>query len=75
VDLPRFRMQVGGVTMPLMIQAYQKRVLTYMPDFAPEWRVQMGDVGQHYFEWRYVQIRAEYVRNQAIICYNMNRQS
>jgi hypothetical protein len=48
------QMRVSGKEMPVMIQAYQRRVLTYVPDFPPEWRIQMGNVGQHYFEWRYV---------------------
>lgn len=48
------QMRVGGKDLPVMIQAYQRRVLTYVPDFQPEWRVQMGNVGQHYYEWRYV---------------------
>jgi hypothetical protein len=48
------QMRVSGKGMPVMIQAYQRRVLTYVPDFPPEWRIQMGNVGQHYFEWRYV---------------------
>jgi hypothetical protein len=47
------QMRVSGEDMPVMIQAYQRRVLTYVPDFDPNWRVQMGNVGQHYFEWRY----------------------
>jgi hypothetical protein len=48
------QMRVGGEDLPVMIQAYQRRVLTYVPAFDPNWRVQMGNVGQHYFEWRYV---------------------
>jgi hypothetical protein len=28
-----------------------------VPDFPATWRVQMGNVGQHYFEWRYVMNR------------------
>jgi sortase (surface protein transpeptidase) len=28
-------------------------VLTYAPQQAKEWQVQMGNIGQHYFEWRY----------------------
>ena len=39
--------------MPVLIQAYQRRVLTYVPGFAAEWQVQQGNVGQHYLEWRY----------------------
>jgi hypothetical protein len=48
------QMRVSGKDMPVMIQAYQRRVLTYVPDFPSAWRVQMGNVGQHYFEWRYI---------------------
>jgi polysaccharide biosynthesis protein PslG len=44
-------MRVGGKDMPVLIQAYQRRVLTYVPDFEPTWQVQQGNVGQHYLEW------------------------
>jgi len=47
------QMRVSGQDMPVMIQAYQRRVLTYTPGFAEGWQVEMGNVGQHYFEWRY----------------------
>jgi hypothetical protein len=47
-------MRVSGRDMPVLVQAYQRRVLTYVPDFPANWKVQMGNVGQHYFEWRYV---------------------
>jgi hypothetical protein len=50
-------MRVSGKDMPVLVQAYQRRVLTYVPDFPTTWRVQMGNVGQHYFEWRYVMNR------------------
>jgi hypothetical protein len=45
-------MRVSGKDMPVLIQAYQRRVLTYVPDFEPTWQVQQGNVGQHYLEWR-----------------------
>lgn len=45
-------MRVSGKDMPVLIQAYQRRVLTYVPDFPPIWRIQQGNVGQHYLEWR-----------------------
>jgi hypothetical protein len=47
------QMRVGGKDYPVLIQAFQRRVLTYIPDFAPEWQIQQGNVGQHYLEWRY----------------------
>jgi hypothetical protein len=50
-------MRVSGKDMPVLVQAYQRRVLTYVPDFPANWRVQMGNVGQHYYEWRYVMNR------------------
>ena len=43
------QMRVGGKDLPVMVQAFQRRVLTYVPSFDPNWRVQMGNVGQHYF--------------------------
>ncbi len=46
------QMRVGGKDYPVLIQAFQRRVLTYAPDFAPEWQLQQGNVGQHYLEWR-----------------------
>ncbi|MDQ5826684.1 MAG: hypothetical protein M3441_21090 [Chloroflexota bacterium] len=46
------QMRVSGKDMPVLIQAYQRRVLTYVPDFEPTWQVQQGNVGQHYLEWR-----------------------
>jgi hypothetical protein len=45
------QMRVGGKDMPVLIQAYQRRVLTYIPGFEPVWQVQQGNVGQHYLEW------------------------
>jgi sortase (surface protein transpeptidase) len=45
--------QIGGKSQPVLIQAFERRVLTYAPQLAKEWQVQMGNIGQHYFEWRY----------------------
>jgi DMSO/TMAO reductase YedYZ molybdopterin-dependent catalytic subunit len=35
------------------IQAFQRRVLTYVPSFPQEFQVQMGNIGLHYYDWRY----------------------
>jgi hypothetical protein len=45
--------QVGGVEQLVLVQAFERRVLTYTPGNAPEWRVEMANVGQHYYLWRY----------------------
>ncbi|MEF3274947.1 MAG: beta-galactosidase [Chloroflexus sp.] len=49
------RVKVGGVEKDVLIQAFERRVLTYTPDNDPNWRVEMGNVGQHYLRWRYGQ--------------------
>ncbi|MDQ2809718.1 MAG: hypothetical protein M3Z04_22815 [Chloroflexota bacterium] len=45
--------RIGGKQYAVLTQLYQRRVLTYIPAFAPEWQIQMGNVGQHYYAWRY----------------------
>jgi hypothetical protein len=45
--------EVQGRKMPVMMQAFQRRILTYNPANVAEWRVEMGNVGLQYHEWRY----------------------
>ncbi|NWJ46055.1 MAG: PQQ-binding-like beta-propeller repeat protein [Chloroflexi bacterium] len=45
---------VGGVTKPVLVQLFERRVLTYTPGNAAGFEVEMGNVGQHYYKWRYV---------------------
>lgn len=47
------RVRVGGVDRDVLVQAFQRRVLTYTPDNDVNWRVQLGNVGRHYYSWRY----------------------
>jgi hypothetical protein len=47
------RTELGGKAQWIMVQLFERRVLTYTPDNAPDWQVEMGNVGQHYFQWRY----------------------
>jgi polysaccharide biosynthesis protein PslG len=47
------KVKVGGVEKDVLIQAFERRFLTYTPGNAPGWQVEMGNVGQHYFAWRY----------------------
>jgi hypothetical protein len=44
---------VGGKTYDVLVQAFQRQVLTYTPDNAPAWQVQFGNVALHYYAWRY----------------------
>jgi thermitase len=47
------RASVAGQPQDVLIQCFERRCLTYTPSNAPEWQVEMGNVGQHYFRWRY----------------------
>ncbi len=45
--------KVGGEEVPVLFQIFERRVLTYNPDNEPNFRVEMGNVGQHFYQWRY----------------------
>ncbi len=47
------RARIGGVERDVLVQAWERRVLTYTPDNEPAFRIEMGNVGRHYWEWRY----------------------
>jgi hypothetical protein len=43
--------QVGGQSRPVLFQVFERRVLSYNPTNPPAFRVEMGNVGQHYHAW------------------------
>jgi hypothetical protein len=47
------RTAIGGVERDVLVQLFERRVLTYTPSNEAAWQVEMGNVGQHYFAWRY----------------------
>jgi hypothetical protein len=47
------KVKVAGVERPILFQVFERRVLTYNPANQPAFRVEMGNVGQHYYQWRY----------------------
>ncbi len=47
------RAVVGDTERDVLVQLFERRVLTYTPDNPPGYQVEMGNVGQHYFQWRY----------------------
>ncbi|NJP07094.1 MAG: hypothetical protein HC837_16480 [Chloroflexaceae bacterium] len=47
------RVTVGGNEKDVLIQAFQRRIITYTPSSDPAWQVEMGNVGRHYMRWRY----------------------
>lgn len=44
---------VGGVRRTVLTQVFERRVLTYTPENPDGWKVEAGNVGLHYFLWRY----------------------
>ncbi len=49
----RATVNVGGTPKDVMIQVFERRVLTYTPSNPDAFKVEMGNIGQHYFAWRY----------------------
>ncbi len=47
------KMWVSGTTRWVLVQLFERRTLTYTPSNAPAWQVEMGNVGLHYYLWRY----------------------
>lgn len=44
---------IAGVPRWTLVQAFERRILTYTPSNSAGFQVEMGNVGQHYFAWRY----------------------
>lgn len=44
---------IGGQKHDVLVQLFERRVLTYTPANPRGWQVEMGNVGQHYRMWRY----------------------
>lgn len=45
--------RVAGTEEWVLVQAFERRVLTFNPANDPEWQIEMGNAGRHYYEWRY----------------------
>jgi hypothetical protein len=45
--------RVDGIQQDVLVQVFERRVLTYTPSNEPAWRVELGNVGLHYYWWRY----------------------
>lgn len=50
---------VGGTERDVLVQAFERRVLTYTPDNPEGWQVEAGNVGRHYHAWRYAGMPAD----------------
>ncbi|HEX5165246.1 MAG TPA: hypothetical protein VFV93_07620, partial [Thermomicrobiales bacterium] len=48
--------KVAGTSHDVLMQVFQRRVLTYTPANPAGWQVEMGNIGRHYYAWRYAQL-------------------
>ena len=47
--------KVAGVQRQVVVQVFERRVLTYNAANSADFKVEMGNIGQHYYRWRYGQ--------------------
>lgn len=47
------RATIGGAEQWVLVQPFERRVLTYVPTNPSNWQVEQGNVGRHYYRWRY----------------------
>jgi hypothetical protein len=46
---------VAGVEQDVLIQCFERRCLTFTPGNPEGWEVESGNIGQHYYDWRYIE--------------------
>ncbi len=45
--------KVGGTQRTLIVQVFERRVLTFYTDATDHYVIEFGNIGQHYYRWRY----------------------
>ncbi|MGI8854123.1 MAG: fibronectin type III domain-containing protein [Thermomicrobiales bacterium] len=45
--------KVNGALTWVLVQPFERRVLSYTPTNPARFQVEMGNIGQHYYQWRY----------------------
>ncbi len=52
------QVKIAGKATWILAQAFERRVLTFNPDNPAPFRIEFGNIGQHYYQWRYGNIAA-----------------
>lgn len=47
------QVRLRGEPTWVLVQPFERRILTYTPSNPPGWQVEMGNIGSHYLQWRY----------------------
>lgn len=50
--------RIAGTPRQVMVQVFERRVLTYTATNPAGFQVEMGNVGRHYYQWRYGSLNA-----------------
>jgi len=58
----------GTANVPVIIQAFQRKVLTYTPSNQSAFQVEFGNIGQHYYQWRYIVLTGAGATASAAAC-------
>lgn len=45
--------RIGEDNVWVLVQAFERRILTFVPTAPTGWQVEAGNVGRHYYQWRY----------------------
>ena len=53
--------EIRNTVVDVLVQLFERRTLTYTPSNPAAFRVEMGNVGQHYFQWRYAGLGGPWV--------------
>ncbi|HUP27724.1 MAG TPA: hypothetical protein VM409_04755 [Chloroflexia bacterium] len=67
----------GKPNIDVLIQAYERRVLTFVPSNPAGFQVEMGNIGAHYKDWRYLspgKLNADFPLKAPHIGYGFNAQ-
>ncbi|HET7034140.1 MAG TPA: hypothetical protein VFI42_00510 [Thermomicrobiaceae bacterium] len=49
------QVSLAGTSQWVLVQPFERRLLTYTPSNPAGWKVEMGNIGLHYERWRYAQ--------------------
>jgi len=62
-------LQLDGRVLPVLVQLFERRVLTYNPANPPSSRVEMGNAGLHYYLWRYDGVQPRAARHEELLAH------